>query len=98
MKKNDRYYINYSVKNLVENPGYLKILLYLSLLKTNELNLNEVYIEGKTHNVITDNSIKLVGGILEFEEEEIRTYKINVKKSIDKYKKFYDSFVKQIEM
>lgn len=98
MKKNDRYYINYSVKNPIENPGYLKMLLYLSLLKTNELNLNEVYIEGKTNNVITDNSIKLVGGILEFEEEEIRTYKINVKKSIDKYKKIYDSFVKQIDM
>lgn len=96
MKKNNRYYINYSVK--IKYEGYLKMLLYLSLLKINELNLNEIYIEGKTNNVITDNSIKLVGGILEFEEKKVRTYKINVKDSIDRYKKNYDSFIKQIDM
>ena len=96
MKKEDKYSIAYSILDLIKNAGYLKILLYLSCQKAKELGIKELYIEEEKNNILTDNSIKLVGGKLEKETIKKRIYKINIENNTSNIQKNYIDYIAKV--
>ena len=95
-KNEDKYYIAYSILDLIEHAGYLKILLYLSYQKAKELGIKELYIEEEKSNILTDNSIKLVGGRLEKETTKKRRYKMNIENNTSNIQKNYIDYIAKI--
>lgn len=92
-------HIGYSIRPTERNNGYNKINLYLGLKYLDKHNIKEALISCVDSNLASAKTIIALGGIKyeEIYKEEyggnIQKYKIDIKESLNKYKKVFDNYL-----
>ena len=92
-------HIGYGIRPTERRKGYNKINLYLGLLEEQRLGEKKVLLNCITDNIGSNKTIIALGGNLEkteidnWDNELTNYYWIDVNKSIDKYKNFYERFI-----
>ena len=95
-------HIGYGIRPTERRKGYNKINLYLGLLQEQQLGEKRVLLECLADNIGSNKTITALGGILEkseidgWDNELTNYYWIDVDKSIDEYKNFYEQFISQV--
>ena len=92
--------IGYCIRPTERGKGYNKINLYLALKECEKYNLEKVLLDVDKANIASWKSMEALGANLdeemksELEEcEYVRFYSIDVKKSLEKYKKIYEPMI-----
>lgn len=92
--------IGYCIRPTERGKGYNKINLYLALKECEKYNLEKVLLDVDKANIASWKSMEALGVNLdeemksELEEcEYVRFYSIDVKKSLEKYKKIYEPMI-----
>ena len=94
-------HIGYGIRPTERRKGYNRINLYLGLLQEQQLGEKRVLLECLADNIGSNKTITALGGILEkseiddWDNELTNYYWIDVDKSIDEYKNFYEQFISQ---
>lgn len=89
-------HIGYGIRPSERRKGYNKINLYLALLRCQELNINEVYLDCDIDNHGSYRTMEALGGIRlgeynsKYHEGPYYKYKINVIDSISQYNSEYN--------
>lgn len=92
-------HIGFSIRPSERGKGYNKINLYLGLLQEQQLGEKRILLECLADNIGSNKTITALGGILEkseiddWDNELTNYYWIDVDKSIDEYKNFYEQFI-----
>lgn len=92
-------HIGYGIRPTERRKGYSKINLYLGLLEEQKLGENRALLDCTTNNIGSNKTIIALGGILEkteideWDNELTNYYWIDVVKSVNKYKEFYENFI-----
>lgn len=89
-------HIGYSIRPSERKKGYNKINLYLALLRCQELNIKEIYLDCNTDNPASYKSMEALDGIRikeyvsEYEPGNIYRYLINVDEALKNHQKEYE--------
>lgn len=95
-------HIGYSILPSEWRKGYNKINLYLCLIEAKKVGLDKVLLTALENNIGSIKTIEALGGILEnsvpyYKDERIllNRYYIDINKSIKKYSKIYEKYIRK---
>lgn len=93
-------HIGYGIRPSERQKGYNEINLYMVLKEAKKLGLEKVMLGCGVYNIASNKTIKRLGGVLERTEVDpednilSNVYWINVSKSLDNNKDFYEKYIK----